>query len=132
MSKQKNRKQAQNVIKPNQDEDGINLFEEVDYIIACAMKKKALIAKLDDLILFSTVQQDAWLLDPVDNYAINLVFRGERKPFEIKDSETGYKICWSSDYRIEGDDFIVTQKVVQETAYQGYPIDVLQNVINAS
>ena len=59
------------------------------------------------LVLFSTANGDAWLLDASDSLALCLARDSVAQPYHIVDTPTQFAIEWTVTFAIEGDAFVV-------------------------
>lgn len=107
----------------------LNIMKEVRYIIDRAKKNDGRVISLGALTLFSTRSGDAWLLDSEDKLALCLASDGQEQPFEISETSTTFKIGWNSNYRIDGDFFIVIKETGQVKSIIGYPTDKILMLI---
>jgi hypothetical protein len=79
------------------------------------------------LVLFAS-QGDAWLLDPEDNLAMCLMFRGQKMEREFRDSARQIGIAWDGPFRLDGDGFAVDTEhpAIGTRVILGYPLDDLR------
>ncbi|MBI9036779.1 MAG: hypothetical protein JEY97_01485 [Bacteroidales bacterium] len=61
----------------------IEIQKEIEQIISKAQKHIGHIVRLNELILFSTMTGDAWILDTDDNLSICLVKAGDKQKYKI-------------------------------------------------
>jgi hypothetical protein len=117
---------------------GPTLQKECEYIIDAAMKGRGTlvitgpeILKKGPLILFSTDDGDAWLLDPEDELVMNLAWHGARQEFEINDTGRQYRIGWHGEYRLNGPMFQVDTMLenIGQRAIGGYPMDEIRESV---
>jgi hypothetical protein len=78
---------------------------------------------LANLVLFSTRSQDAWLLDPEDDFAVCLCREGEPQSFRIVDAPDSFAIEWPATFAIEGTKFIVHDRAGGAVVIDGYPTE---------
>src|SRR5207249_7293080 len=84
------------------------MLREIDYILRRAEQFESRVVTLDQLVFFSTVTGDAWMLDPEDGLALRLAEAGERRPARIVETATRYGIEWTASYSLDGDAFVKT------------------------
>jgi hypothetical protein len=120
---------------------GPTLQKECDAIIDAAMNGRGKlvitgpeILKKGPLVLFSSEDGDAWLLDPEDELVMNLAWRGARQTFEIIDTGRQYRIGWHGRYRLDGPMFYVDTMLdnIGQRAIVGYPMDQIRESIQKS
>lgn len=78
------------------------IHDEVNYIVHSARSGITRVVGLGTVVLFSSETGDAWMLDPDDEFALCLMKDGERKPYEIGETDRRFAIQWTGRYRIEG------------------------------
>jgi hypothetical protein len=74
---------------------------------------------------------DAWMLDPEDNMAMCLVWRGKLQPRQIADVGSEIEILWDGGFEIDGQRFMVDTEHpdIGKRAIFGYPIAELQDYL---
>jgi hypothetical protein len=72
----------------------IHLAEEVRYIQRRAADRGGRIVTIGPLLLFSTEDGDAWLLDPADQLAARIAQDGDPLPVHIEETKTSFAIGW--------------------------------------
>ena len=74
---------------------------------------------------------DAWMLDPDDNMALCVAWRGAVQPREIVDVGRQIEILWDGTYEIDGATFVVDtdHRDIGRRAILGYPMTQLQEFI---
>ena len=79
------------------------------------------------LVLLAS-QGDAWLLDPAENLALCLMFRGERMKWSCRDTDRQIGITWDGAFELDGTGFVVTTELtaIGTRAIVGYPLDELR------
>ncbi|HUX24380.1 MAG TPA: hypothetical protein VMV87_07140 [Burkholderiales bacterium] len=79
-------------------------------------------------MLVATGIGDAWLLDPIGQQAVCLVWRGERQSPEVRDLSNQVEIRWEGTYALRGDFFEVDtdHPEIGHRAIGGYPVDQLR------
>lgn len=79
------------------------------------------------LVLLAS-QGDAWLLDPEENLALCLMFRGERMNWSFRDTDRQIGITWDGAFDLDGKGFVVTteQPAIGARVIAGYPVDELR------
>lgn len=110
------------ILKPNE----ININKEVRYLLSCAEKREGKLIVLGALILFSTEEGDAWMIDPEDKGANCLMEGFERKPVKAFDTENQYIVEWESLYKIDGDCFMVQGVDKKVSIYFNFPVSEIQ------
>jgi len=99
----------------------LDIQREIRYITERAQTADTRIVTLGNLVLFSTSNRDAWLLDSEDNFAICVCREGEPQPVRIFDSPKTFAIEWTGDFAIEGEAFIVRERSGRVIVTHGYP-----------
>ena len=84
----------------------ININKEIDYILERTLEGISKIVSLDKLILFSTDDGDAWMIDSEDKGAHCLMKGFERKPFTAFDTDDHFYVKWEALYKINVDQFL--------------------------
>lgn len=118
--------------------NGPSLIKECAYIVDAALAGKGKliitgpeILKKQPLILFSTDDGDAWLLEPNEGLAICLAWHGERQEPSIHDRGQQLEIEWEGEFSIDGDGFALNFEVppIGNRVIFGYPISELRDAI---
>ena len=99
----------------------ISIRGEIDHIIKRAAAYDSRLVTLGPLIFFSTETGDAWLLDPQDGLSLCLAREGSPMPVQVLETEKSFNIGWESEFRIDGEWFVVTEKNGRERTIMGYP-----------
>jgi hypothetical protein len=101
-----------------------SIRHEVESIVAAAATRTATkIVSLPPLVFFATPTGDAWMLDPEDGLALCLARDGDSMQARIEERPEKYAIEWTSDYRIEGEVFVATDRNSgRVTRIAGYPV----------
>src|ERR1700736_2821690 len=86
------------------------LADEVRYIQRRAAEHDGRIVAVGQLVLFSTVTGDAWLLDRSDLLAVRLARDGESEPVHIEDTDTAFAIGWMGRHRNDGSAFVYSHR----------------------
>jgi len=107
----------------------ISIIGETDYIINRAQNYDSRVVSLGSLIFFSTETGDAWMLDYKGGLALCLAKDGEKQPFRIVETPEKFAIEWNVTYQIEGDKFVVIQKLRQVRTILGYPTEEILKAI---
>ncbi len=78
-------------------------------------------------VLFAS-QGDAWLLDPEENLALCLMFRGQKMERVFRDSARQIEIAWDGPFRLDGEGFAVHTEHpdIGARVVLGYPLDELR------
>src|SRR5438105_12709767 len=71
-----------------------DINREVRHITQRAQAGDSRIVSVGNLVLFSTLTRDAWLLDPEDNFAACVCRDGEPQPVRILDTPETFAIDW--------------------------------------
>lgn len=99
-----------------------DILREIRFIIELAQAEDARLVRLGNLLLFSTRNRDAWLLDVEDQLALCLCREGEPQPVRIVDTPTTFGIDWTARFGIEDSAFIVEERSGRIVAIHGYPV----------
>lgn len=85
-------------------------------------------------ILFSTGMGDAWMIEPLEDRAVCLVWRGERQSPHIVDLPTRIEIEWDGTFELRGDFFVVStdHPEIRSRAIAGFPLDRLRPYLDAA
>lgn len=88
--------------------------------------------EIGPFVLFSTGVGDAWLLEPEEQAAMCLVWRGERIEPAIKDDPARVEITWHGNYELLGEFFRVEtgHSEIGNRAIAGYPMEGLRKLID--
>ena len=110
---------------------GTNLRDEVEYVCRLADKGESHVIGFNQLVFFSTAAGDAWMLDWEDELAICLMKEGDRRPFELGETERQSAIQWQGRYHIEGELFAYIDNATPTHARTivGYPTDAISATI---
>ena len=112
-------------------QESLQLAEEVRSIQRRAAERDGRMISIGPLVFFSTETGDAWMLEPAGQLATRLAVDGDALPVLIEETEIDYAIGWQGRYRIEGAAFIYEDnRTGRVTAIRGYPLKLLQRVIN--
>ena len=114
--KRKNKPNAQILSR-----EQISIKCEIDYIIERAAASESRIVTLGSLVFFSTEIGDAWLLDAQDGSSLCLALERSPVPVQVMESEQTISIGWESQFRIDGELFVVTEKDGRVRTIMGYP-----------
>jgi hypothetical protein len=83
------------------------------------------------LMLFSTANRDAWLLDPFRRYGLCLCWRGQAQPYVLRQKGRAMEIDWDTRYETT-EDYQVSVKSTNPKIgtlnIAGYPIDLIEKV----
>lgn len=84
-------------------------------------------------VLFASLG-DAWLLDPEEELALCLMFRGEKLTRGFRDHARQIEIAWDGSFRLDGDGFAVRTEhpVIGTRVILGYPLDELRPHLDRS
>ena len=85
-------------------------------------------------VLFATEEGDAWLLEPEEDKAICLCWRGARQDFTVRDLPTRLEILWHGDFELNGPFFAVRtdHPGVGSRYIGGYPLEEIRQVLEAA
>lgn len=117
--------------------DGPSLVKECDAIVAAAMAGAGKLVitgpEIVDvpLILFSTPDGDAWLLEPNEGKAVALCWRGERQNSRVTDDGEQVEIGWDGYFNLVGHAFSVDVDVseIGRRDIHGYPLSELRDAM---
>lgn len=99
-----------------------DIHREIRYITQLAQGEDSRIVRLGNLVLFSTLTRDAWLLDVEDHFALCLCRDGEPQPFRIIDTPANFAIDWPGRFAVDGATFNVRERSGRVVAFHGYPV----------
>ncbi len=105
----------------------IEIKKEIDYIMKRAKERDARKVRINELLLFSTVTGDAWILDTDDQLGICMMRNGDKQKYKIIDTPTQFGFDWDYKYLIDNTLFVVVNKSGGIKQIQGYPIDEIFN-----
>ena len=114
--KRKNKPNAQILSR-----EQISIKCEIDYIIERAAASESRIVTLGSLVFFSTETGDAWLLDAQDGLSLCLALERLPVSVQVMETEQTISIGWESQFRIDGELFVVTEKDGRVRTIMGYP-----------
>jgi hypothetical protein len=100
----------------------VSFLRETECIARRAADRDARVVTLGPLLFFSTSSGDAWVLDPGDSLARCLARDGEALPAGITETAATFSVEWTSDYRLDGDVFVVVKRSGAVRAVMGYPV----------
>jgi len=106
----------------------MNFSEEARRIQRKALDGRACVVRLGQLVYFSTVSGDAWMLDPEDGYAVCLARAFEPQRIPIQETPAKLAIEWDADYTIESEAFTVVERAGAARTILGYPIAEIQRL----
>lgn len=117
--------------------DRLTLVKECDAIVAAAMAGAGKLVitgpEIVDvpLILFSTPDGDAWLLEPNEGKAAALCWRGERQNSQVTDDGEQVTIGWDGYFNLVGQAFAVDVDVptIGRRDIHGYPLSELRDAM---
>lgn len=118
-------------------QDAPDLLKECRYITGAALAGKGKVVVtgpeiLDrPLILFSTHDGDAWMLEPNELYAMCLCWRGEALEAHVRISANQVEIGWDGEFEIVGQAFKVSMDnaTVGTRAIHGYPVQEIREAM---
>lgn len=89
-------------------------------------------AKKQPFILFSTGVGDAWLLEPMEDRALCLMWRGIRQQFHVQDTSQRVEIMWDGHFELRGEFFIAETEHpdIGSRAVAGYPLEQLRSYLD--
>lgn len=99
----------------------VSIHEETESIVAKAAAGQACVIAVGPLVLFATGSRDAWMLDPKSGTALQLARDGEALVVNITETDRRFSVEWTSRFRIEGPQFIVTEVSGRSMIINGYP-----------
>jgi hypothetical protein len=107
------------------------LMKEVRYIQQRAAEQDSRIVTIGQLLLFSAVSGDAWLLDVSDQLAVPVAREGDPLPIHIEESDTHFAVSWKGSYQIDGDAFTYFEKNSRRIrTIVGYPTPQISSQIS--
>jgi hypothetical protein len=88
-------------------------------------------ASKQPFILFSSGIGDAWLLEPKEDRALCLVWRGIRQQFHVRDLPQRVEIMWDGRFEMRGDFFVASTENpdIGTRAIAGYPLEQLRTYL---
>jgi hypothetical protein len=110
---------------------GTSLRDEVEYVCRLASDGESHVIGFGKLVFFSTATGDAWMLDWEDELAICLMKEGDRRPFELGETDRQFAIQWQGRYHIEAELFTYVDNATPAHArtIAGYPTDAISATI---
>lgn len=109
----------------------VSFQKEVDYIQGLAASGRSHAVALNQCVLFSTEDGDAWALDAVDGVALCLSWRGERQDFLIEEDVEQFFVGYDTKFMLQSDAFSVRSdnpKIGNRTIF-GYPVNELAELL---
>ncbi|MBB6187557.1 hypothetical protein [Rhodanobacter sp. MP7CTX1] len=84
-------------------------------------------------VLFSTGIGDAWMLEPLHDRAVCLVWRGKRQSPQVRDLPSRIEIMWDGTFELRGQFFVVETEhpEIGSRAIAGFPLDQLRPFLEA-
>jgi len=116
-----------------------NLTAEIESVVAAELAGDVRLirtgpeaAKKQPFILFSTSVGDAWLLEPMEDRALCLVWRGIRQQFHVQDTPQRVEIMWDGHFELRGEFFIAETEHpdIGSRAVAGYPLEQLRSYLD--
>ena len=105
------------------------LADEINYIRSRAAGHDGRLVTVGPLVLFSTENGDAWLLDPADSLAARVARDGDPEEIHFEETDTSFAIGWKGNYQIDGDAFVfIDRDTARVTTILGYPTRRLAQV----
>jgi hypothetical protein len=115
----------------------IELLAECKRIMSAAVKGtgKLIVTGpelVDQPLILYTCQGDAWVLEPSENLALCLRFRGEAFPPTIAVNDGRVTIAWDGTFRLVQDAFVVDtgKPTIGTRSILGYSLEELRNAID--
>ncbi|RZI40438.1 hypothetical protein EGT07_24210 [Herbaspirillum sp. HC18] len=117
--------------------DGPTLVKECEAIVAAALAGAGKLVitgpEIIDrpLILFSTTDGDAWLLEPNEGMVCALCWHGERLVAHVRDDGIHGEVNWDGHFTLAGDAFVVALDVpaIGDRSILGYPLRELRDAM---
>lgn len=107
----------------------LGLAKEIRYIRRRAAARNGRIVSIGELVLFSTETGDAWVLDPGDHFAARVARDGVPERIAFVENNTSFAISWPGDYRVEGPDFVYSDRQTgRVTTILGYPTHAFNQI----
>ncbi len=104
-------------------EESKTVHGAVDKIKEAAQEKKRLVMTSGVLILFSTEEGDAWLLETTEQDALQLMNQGKELDVLIEENPETTTVEWSHTFKLKKKLFIVTSyKEKDQQIYEEYPV----------
>jgi len=104
-------------------EESKTVHGAVESIKDAARARKRLVMTSGVLILFSTEEGDAWLLETTDQDALRLMDKGEEIDVLIEENPETTTVEWSHTFKLKKKLFIVTSyKEKEQEVFEGYPV----------
>ena len=115
-----------------------DLLAEVETILSAAragMGKAIVVgpeAASPPLVLFSTTDGDAWLLDVDNCWAACLMSHFVDEPIKLRNASDGLEVAWDGDFELRGPFFILSRvgEGGIEKVIAGFPLEQLRPVID--
>ncbi len=110
---------------------GTSLRDEVEYVCKLASQSESRVVGFGQVVFFSTVTGDAWMLDWEDELAMCLMKEGDRAPFELGETDRQFAIQWQGHYHIEAELFTYMDNAAPTHArtVAGYPTDAISATV---
>jgi hypothetical protein len=114
------------------------LVPEIEGIIKAALEGKGKVVATgpetharQPFVLLSTEDGDAWMLDPEEDAALCLVWRGVRQPFLVRDLPSRIEIEWNGTFELNGPFFSVRtgHPEIGSRGIAGYPVDRIRSLL---
>ena len=107
-----------------------DIHDEVRYLLDNTLRGVSKIISFEKLIMFSTNDGDAWIIDIEDNGAHCLMKEFKRQSFSAVNTPDSFYIRWGSRYSLEGNKFIVLGDDGKGTVYYQYPVSEIRKSIS--
>ena len=116
-----------------------NLSSEIESVVAAELAGDIRLirtgpeaARKQPFILFSSGVGDAWLLEPMEDRALCLVWHGERQSFHVQDTPKCVEILWDGSFELRGEFFLANTEHpdIRSRAIAGYPLDQLRSYLD--
>ncbi len=105
----------------------VSIKGEAKYIVKCAQRCEAKVVTLGKLLFFSTVDGDAWMLDPEDNLALRLAELGEPLPRRIMETAESFGVEWNAQYALTDNGFVVQIQDGKTSMFPTYPVQMIRD-----
>jgi len=105
----------------------LSIGREAKYVVDSAQRSEARVVTLGNLVFFSTVGGDAWVLDPEDSLALQLAALGEPLPYRILETPATFTIEWNARYAVSDSGFTVLDSEGKVKVFSAYPVEHIRD-----
>ena len=108
----------------------VNFTEEARQIQSRAIYRRECVVRLGSMVFFATATGDAWMLDSDAGWAACVAMDGKTRPIPIQETAAKLTIGWNTDYKIEGEAFMVVERGTGAArTILGYPTEEIQRLV---